>query len=140
MTLRCCISLIASCLLLACASSAGTAASFRGRVVEATAREQKPGLIYILGNNGSLRKVQTEGAQVSYSQQVPRSQRDRQPAEKALKHGAEVRVVAEENGAGVWLARSIEILRLSGAKARAGTIPPESEPSHNQPSLSRRTL
>ena len=127
---------IALCLTLTASAWAATPASFTGSVIEAVSG--KPGMIYVLSRNGSVRKVRIEGAQIIYSQQVPRSQREKQPAEKALKHGAEVRILADENGSGVWHARSIEILRVAGAKALPREDPAP-EPAHEGPMLSRRS-
>ena len=131
------VRLISLCLALTAAAWAATPATFVGSVIQTASAENSPGMIYVLSRNGSLRKVRLKGAQISYSQQVPRSLREKQPAEKALTLGVEVRVLAEENGAGVWHARSIEILRLAGAKAPPREAPTP-EPSHAGPLLSRR--
>jgi hypothetical protein len=132
------VRLISLCAILIASAWAATPASFVGSVIETASAQDNPGMIYVLSRNGSLRKVRLAGAQIVYSQQVPRSQREKLPAQKALTLGVEVRVLAEENGAGVWHARSIEILRLPGAKAPPREAPAP-EPSHAGPLLSRRS-
>src|SRR5919109_4494724 len=105
-----------SLLLLMTAASASTPASFRGRVIEFP-NGGKANMIFVMGRNGSLRRVDVAGAKVSYSEDVPVQIRRKQPS-KHLKHGAEVRVLAEENGHGMWRARSVEILAVPGAKPK----------------------
>jgi hypothetical protein len=100
---------------------ARTPASFRGKVIEpasAPAEDGKQGnhLIYVMSKNGALRRVEVSKAKIVYSEDVPRSTR---PSDSlaALKHGTEVRVLAEENGSGIWKAKNIEILSLPDPEA-----------------------
>ena len=129
-------SLAVLAILLASPLLAATPATFRGRVVELAQKQPSPGTIYVLGRNGSLRQVRIEGAQVAYGAHVPQRLRKQHP-QSSLVHGAEVRVEAEENGAGLWHARQIEILRLPGSPAlKEPSAPPEQKPA---PTLSRRS-
>ena len=122
-------------LLLATSLPASTPASFRGRVIEFPT-SGKANMIFVMSRNGSLRRVDVAQAKVSYSEDVPVSMRRKQPS-KHLKHGTEVRVLAEENGHGMWRAHSVEILALPGAKPRP-KAEPDTKPSTG-PVLSRRT-
>jgi hypothetical protein len=119
---------------------AGTPASFRGKVVELPVGKAKSGTIFVMSRNGSVRKVEVKDARVVYAQDFPAKLRQSQP-EKALKHGTEVRVTAEENGAGLWHARLVEILTPAGARrqAKRHPSPVPKEESHPQPTLARRT-
>ena len=88
----------------------GTPGSFRGVLWQGA--DTQPGWMYVQSRNDMLRLVRVRGAQVSYSEQVPRKLRQARPA-SSLRPGAEVRVLAEEDGHGHWRAQQIEILRLS---------------------------
>jgi len=127
---------IALVLLLGSAALAATPAVFRGKVVELAQKQPAPGTIFVLSRNGSLRQVKIEGAQVEYGAHIPQRLRKPQP-QQSLVHGVEVRVEAEENGAGLWHARQIEILRVPGSPAlKEPAAPPEQKPA---PTLSRRS-
>jgi hypothetical protein len=117
-------------MLLAVPVLASTPASFRGKVIEFPTGNEARGMIFVMGRNGALRRVQVGSARVSYDQHIPLKLRHKQPNE-SLKHGAEVRVTAEENGHGLWRARSIEILGVPGAPA------PEPR-AHAKPKLPQR--
>ena len=129
--------------LLTLPAVASTPASFRGKVIEfPTGKSLPSGLIFVMGRNGALRRVQVGSAHVSYDQHIPTKFRHKQPTQ-SLKHGADVRVEAEENGHGVWRARHIEILGVPGAPApepRAQAKPklPQSEHPATGPILSKR--
>lgn len=97
----------------------------------------KKGQIFVMSRNGKLRRVQVKGARVVYAPNVPQKLRKLEAAE-ALKHGAEVRVTADENGAGLWRARLVEILNPAGApQKKQPRAPKEAMPP--QPLLSKRT-
>jgi hypothetical protein len=113
-------------------AAAGTPAVFRGEVVRTA--DAGPHIIFVMGRNGSLRKVHTGGARISYDESVPVAMREHDAA-RALKHGAEVRVEADENGDGMWRARSIEIVRAAGQKPPP---PPSGPTSSHTPVLSQR--
>ncbi len=118
---------------------AAVPAMFRGRVVELADQPAKRGLIYVLGKNGSLRKVQVGSAKVEYADELPAKFRRQNPAD-SLVHGSEVRVEAEENGAGLWRATSIEILRVPGSPPPKEYVPPAPHRrSTPEPTLSKRS-
>ncbi len=124
-------------ILTLCAASclASTPAAFRGRIVEIADQKVQANVIFVMGRNGSLRKVVTSAAQVIYAEDVPQKFRKALPA-AALKHGAEVRVTAEEDGHGVWQARHIEILHVPGSpEPREKPQPADRRP---RPTLSTR--
>jgi hypothetical protein len=130
-----------ACLLILPAF-ASTPASFRGKVIEFPTEKSASGMIFVMGRNGALRRVQVGNAHVSYSEHIPAKFRHKQ-ASQSLKHGADVRVEAEENGHGLWRARSIEILGVPGAPApqpRASVKPklPQNDRPAAGPVLSKR--
>jgi hypothetical protein len=96
-------------LLLAGWALGGTPGSFRGVLLEGA--NTKPGWMYVQSRNDMLRLVQVRGAQVWYGEEIPQKLRQTD-ASASLQSGAEVRVLAEEDGHGHWRAREIEILRL----------------------------
>ena len=71
--------------------------------------------MYVQGRNDMLRLVKLRGADVYYGDDVPATLRRRNAAE-SLKPGAEVRVLAEEDGHGHWTATEVEILSLAPAR------------------------
>ncbi len=131
-------------LLLVSPAFASTPASFRGKVIEfPNEKRSAPDLIFVMARNGALRRVQVGKARVSYDEHIPARLRYRQHSQ-GLKHGAEVRVEAEENGHGLWRARTIEIIGVPGAPApepRAQARPklPQSDRPATGPVLSKRS-
>ena len=98
-----------------------TPGSFRGVLREGA--NVQPGWMYVESANEMLRLVRVRGAQVSYAESVPQQLRRPNPA-RSLKTGAEVRVLADEDGRGHWRARQIEILRLpAGQQAEVSGLP-----------------
>jgi hypothetical protein len=130
-------------LLLTFPALASTPGSFRGKVIEfPTGKGSASGLIFVMGRNGALRRVQVGSARVSYDQHIPTKFRHKQPNE-SLKHGTDIRVEAEENGHGTWRARTIQILGVPGAPApepRAQAKPklPQTDRPATGPVLSKR--
>ena len=128
-------------LLLTLPAFGGTPADFRGKVIEfPNYKGSNLGTIFVMGRNGALRKVQVGSARVSYDVNIPTKFRLKPPSQ-SLKHGAEVRVEAEEDGHGLWRARRIEIMGVPGAPApRAKAtpkLPPNDHPASG-PVLSKR--
>jgi hypothetical protein len=117
---------------------ASTPAMFRGRVVELADQPRRPGLIFVMGRNGSLRKVHISSAHVQYADAMPAKFRKPQPSE-SLVQGAEIRVEAEEESAGLWRARSIEILQVPGSPKPREYAPPAPKKTAPPPTLSRRS-
>ena len=128
-------------LLLLAPLFAATPASFRGKVIEVASPQPDPNqrIIFVVSKNGALRKVEIGAAKVVFSEELPPKDRAGE-ASAALKHGAEVRVVAEENGHGVWKARSVEILRLPGAKVDPPKPDPHPDDPPSPPALLKRSL
>ena len=116
---------------------ASTPAMFRGRVVEIADQPKQAGMIFVLGPNGSLRKVQIGQARVTYADAMPEKFRKPEP-QKSLVQGADVRVEAEEASAGLWRARSIEILQVPGSPKPKEYAPPSQKKIAPPPTLSRR--
>jgi hypothetical protein len=120
---------------------AATPASFRGKVIEVASPQPDPNqhIIFVISRNGALRKVEVGAAKVVFSEDIPEKDRAGEASSK-LKHGAEVRVIAEENGHGLWKARSVEILSLPGAKKPAPKLDPRLDDPPSSPVLSKRSL
>jgi hypothetical protein len=97
-------------LLLPPAAWPATPGSFRGILVEGA--DTKPGWMYVQSRNDMLRLVNLSRAEVYYAEEIPMGQR-RKNAATSLKAGAEVRVLAEEDGHGRWQATEVEILVLA---------------------------
>ena len=117
---------------------ASAPAMFRGRVVEIADQPKQSGLIFVMGRNGSLRKVQVGQAHVEYSDGIPAKFRKPAPSE-SLVQGADIRVEAEEASAGLWRARSIEILQVPGSPKPKEYVPPAPKKTSPRPTLSRRS-
>jgi hypothetical protein len=115
-----------------------TPAMFRGRVVELADQPRRPGLIFVMGRNGSLRKVHITSAHVQYADAMPAKFRKAEPLQ-SLVQGAEIRVEAEEESAGLWRARSIEILQVPGSPKPKDYAPPGPKKTAPPPTLSRRS-
>ena len=106
---------------------AGTAGTFRGRVVQPPpSSSSDQGWIYIEGRNHLLRRVQVGKAEVVYAAEVPKSDRHGSPA-ASLVEGTEVRVTAEQVSGGEWQARRIEVLKVAPA------LPEPDEPDRRKP-------
>jgi hypothetical protein len=90
---------------------AGTAGSFRGKVVESDATAVDPNWIYVEGRNHAIRRVEISHAHVEYDEAVPATSRKAKP-ERSLLAGTEVRVTAEQGKDGEWRASRIEILNI----------------------------
>jgi hypothetical protein len=111
--------LVALCLLFVPAAAlAGTPGVFQGKVYQEDGRS---GWIYVQGRNGMLRRVEVSKARVVYADSVPAGERSTDPS-RDLTQGAEVRVTAEQDGAGEWRATHIEILHTF---RRRGEKPPK---------------
>jgi hypothetical protein len=112
-------------------------AMFRGRVVEIADQPKQPGLIFVMGRNGSLRKVQIGAAHVTYADAMPAKFRKQAPSD-SLVQGADIRVEAEEASAGLWRARTIEILQVPGSPKPKDYPRPAPRKTPPPPTFSRR--
>ena len=117
---------------------ASAPAMFRGRVVEIADQPKQAGIVFVMGRNGSLRKVQVGQARVEYGDAIPEKFRKTEPSD-SLVQGADVRVEADEASAGLWRARSIEILQVPGSPKPKEYVPPAPKKITPRPTLSRRS-
>ena len=129
---------IALAIALLVPAYASTPAMFRGRVVEIADQPKQAGIVFVMGRNGSLRKVQVGEARVEYADGMPDKFRKPQPSD-SLVQGADIRVEAEEQSAGLWRARSIEILQVPGSPKPKEYAPPAPKKTAPRPTLSRRS-
>ncbi len=91
----------------------GTEGMFQGRVVDPPADQSAhSGWVYVQGRNHMLRRVEVSHASIVFSKDVPESQRHKCGME-CLTPGQEIQVTAEQDSAGEWRARRIEILKLT---------------------------
>ena len=115
-----------------------TPAMFRGRVVEIADQPRQAGTIFVMGPNGSLRKVQIGQARVTYADAMP--EKFRKPApQDSLVQGADIRVEAEEASAGLWRAHAIEILQVPGSPKPRDFAPRAPKKVSPPPTLSKRS-
>ncbi|HEY6250180.1 MAG TPA: hypothetical protein VI685_09470 [Candidatus Angelobacter sp.] len=87
--------------------------TFQGRVIDPPSNQPlRYGWIYVQGRNHMLRRVEVSHAHIIFGDNVPVSQRRKCNVE-CLTAGLEVRVTAEQDGAGEWRAKQVEILKLT---------------------------
>ena len=96
-------------LILCSVGYAGTPGSFRGKIVEGPHAAMEKGWIYVQARNGMVRRVEISHAQVEYDEEVPAASRPGDPR-NAVKAGVEVRVTAEQDSDGEWIASRVEVL------------------------------
>jgi hypothetical protein len=93
--------------------------TFRGKVIDPPENApMTPGWIFVQGKNRMLRRVEVAHAVVVFGDDVPSSQRHKCDSE-CLSAGQDVRVTAQQDSAGEWRARRVEILHLANQVARA---------------------
>lgn len=103
-------------LLLASGLWAETQGTFRGEVVRPPRGERSPGLLYLKGRDGNVRRVVLVRAAIVYDASVPIRDR-RQPAGRALVPGTEVRVTAlVDANTGEWTASRVEVISNHAGK------------------------
>ena len=88
-----------------------TTGVFQGLVVQGTKREAGK-YIYVAGRTGYMRRVNIQRCRVRFGDTIPSSQR-LQTAAESLRDNAEIRVTAEEDSHGEWVASEIVILKLA---------------------------
>lgn len=76
------------------------------------AQSSAQGWIYVQGRNHMMRRVEASHADIVFADSIPQSQRRKCNIE-CLTAGQEIRVTAEQDKAGEWRAKRIEILRLT---------------------------
>ena len=84
---------------------------FQGRIVQPAGTKAEDGILYVRARNGMARKVRVEKAVIEFDEDVPKSQRVKDPA-KSLCDETLVRVTAEQSDKedGEWTALTIVIL------------------------------
>ena len=91
---------------------AATAGTFGGTVVQGAGKNPPGKWVYIKARPGTLRRVEVSKARFDYAASIPRAARSAIPVDD-LKDGTLVRVTAEQDGAGEWVAQSVLILRIA---------------------------
>lgn len=114
-------------LLISGTPASATDGTFRGRVIDPPDNAPlAPGWIFVQGKNRMLRRVEVAHAVVVFGDDVPSSQRHKCDSE-CLSAGQEVRVTAQQDSAGEWRAKRVEILHLAnqvaGAPERTASLP-----------------
>jgi hypothetical protein len=90
---------------------------FQGKVIEPPMDVPvRPGWIFVQGRNRLLRRVEVSHAIIVFGQQIPPNYR-RKCGPECLEVGQEIRVTADQDSAGEWRAKRVEILRLTGHRA-----------------------
>jgi hypothetical protein len=110
---RCWTWLLLAGVLLSGIPGYGIDGMFQGRVVDPPVSEAaKPGWIFVQGRNRMLRRVEVAHAVIVFGQDIPASQQ-RKCRMDCLAVGQEIRITAEQDAAGEWRAKRVEILHLT---------------------------
>jgi hypothetical protein len=111
-----CVLIVFSC---AVAAWAGVVGVFQGRIVRPTGVKAEDGILYVRARNGMARKVRVEKAVIEFDEDVPKSQRRKDPA-RSLCDDTLIRVTAEQSDKedGEWKALNILILADPESKAK----------------------
>ena len=112
--MACCKSAVSLLLLLGLSLAVfGADGVFQGRIVDPPANQPvTSGWIYVQGRNHALRRVEVSHAAIVFANDVPDDQR-RKCGMECLIPGQEIRVIAEQDSAGEWRAKRVEILKLA---------------------------
>ena len=87
--------------------------TFQGRVIDPPLNHPlRYGWIYVQGRNHLLRRVEVSHAHIVFGENIPVSQRHKCNME-CLSAGQEIRVTAEQDDAGEWRAKTVEIIKLT---------------------------
>ncbi len=87
--------------------------TFRGKVIDPPAGQPMiAGWIFVQGRNHMLRRVEVSHASIVFGEDVPASQRHKCNSE-CLSAGQEVLITAQQDSAGEWRAKRVEILQLT---------------------------
>ena len=89
-------------------SIAATVGNFSGRLVSGPEGDSTHHWIYVLGNKGSIRRVDVSGAAVEYGSGFRKGDR-RSDARESLRAGAQVHVTAAQNATGEWKASRVTV-------------------------------
>lgn len=132
-------------LLLASGLWAETQGTFRGEVVLAPRGERSPGLLYLMGRDGNVRRVVVARAAIVYDAAVPIADR-RQPAGRALVPGTEVRVTAlVDANSGEWTASRVEVIANHAGEFEDdygddSSTAPDQVATPGEPAITARTI
>lgn len=96
--------ILVAAILLANIATAGSIGTFRGTVAEV-----RDGWIMLRGRNGVGRAVRVASARIVYAEDVPQNHRKAR-VETHLAPGAQLRITAEQDARGEWVATEIEII------------------------------
>lgn len=113
------LTVIALLLCLHSSSPASPVGVFQGELIAGP----HAGVVFVRSPNGHLRRVQLAKAKVRFDDRIPFSQRTSDPID-ALQRGALVRVTAEQDDVGEWLAREIVLLKLGERRMASNRRPP----------------
>ncbi len=100
------------CLLVLAASAFAANGSFTGQVVNGPNLDANKKWVFIQGPRGPVRRVDVSGAKVSFGPSVKKQEKAVKP-EDAVREGAEVRVMASQDGDGEWKASSVEVVKVA---------------------------
>lgn len=100
------------CALSLAAAAFAAEGSFTGQVVNGPNLDANKKWVFIQGARGPVRRVDINGAKVSFGSQVKKQDKAAKP-EDAVREGAEVRVTASQDGEGEWKASAVEIVKVA---------------------------
>jgi hypothetical protein len=114
-------------LLVAIPSASAADGTFSGKITDPPGSEPAvKGWIFVEGMNHMLRRVEVAHAAIVFGEEVPASQHRKCDSE-CLSPGQEVRITAQQDSAGEWRAKRVEILSLTTRMAekplRADALP-----------------
>ncbi len=109
--------LLAALLVTSALALAGALGVFGGKLVRPPDQQRRAGWIFVQSPKGVLRQVEISRARITYADDIPVTRRAENPSSD-LVPGVEVLVTAEQDGAGEWRAREVEILQVVAARAR----------------------
>lgn len=100
-------------LLMSCIPLSAADGTFSGKVIDPPENTPNvPGWIFVQGRNRMLRRVEVAHAVIVFGEEVPSTQH-RKCNSDCLTPGQEVRVTAQQDSAGEWRAKRVEILHLA---------------------------
>lgn len=131
--------------MLASGLWAETPGTFRGEVVQPPRAERASGMLYLVGNDGNVRRVVMAHAEVVYDAMSGADARS-EPARKALVPGTEIRVTALVDAeSGEWTASRVEIIANHAGKFEDdygddGSGGPDKVTGSKEPMIYARTI
>lgn len=89
-------------------SFSATVGNFSGRLVSGPGGDSSHHWIYVLGNKGSVRRVDVSHATITYGSGYRKGDR-RSDASESLREGVQVHVIASQDSAGEWKASRVTV-------------------------------